>query len=81
MFGNLLENERKYQRGEKGKEQACKTAIASARICSKKVMMVLDAISKDPQFAGEQKKAVVTMERIEKANEKKWKRKKKFSEI
>ncbi|EGT47154.1 hypothetical protein CAEBREN_20330 [Caenorhabditis brenneri] len=79
VFCSLLENERKYQRGEKGKEQACKAATAAARICSKKIMSVLETISKDPQFAGEQKKALVSMEKIEKAIGKKWKKKKKFN--
>ncbi|KAF1751365.1 hypothetical protein GCK72_017919 [Caenorhabditis remanei] len=79
VFCSLLENERKYQRGEKGKEQACKAATAAARICSKKIMTVLDTISKDPQFTGEQKKALASIERIEKSIGKKWKKKKKFN--
>lgn len=79
VFCSLLENERKYQRGEKGKEQACKAATAAARICSKKIVSVLDTISKDPQFPGEQTKALASIEKIEKAIGKKWKRKKKFN--
>ncbi|CAI2354018.1 unnamed protein product [Caenorhabditis sp. 36 PRJEB53466] len=78
IFGSLLENERKYQRSEKGKEQACKTATAAARICSKKILTVLERISKDTQFTGEQEKALATIGRIENAIGKKWKRKKKF---
>ncbi|ULT91678.1 hypothetical protein L3Y34_009368 [Caenorhabditis briggsae] len=31
VFCSLLENERKYQRGEKGKEQACKAATAASK--------------------------------------------------
>lgn len=79
VFCSLLENERKYQRGEKGKEQACKAATSAARICSKKILSILENISKDPQFAGEQQKAVISIEKIEKAIGKKWKRKKKFN--
>ena len=43
------------------------------------IMTVLDTISKDPQFTGEQKKAVASIERIEKSIGKKWKKKKKFN--
>ncbi|ULT90244.1 hypothetical protein L3Y34_008537 [Caenorhabditis briggsae] len=79
VFCSLLENERKYQRGEKGKEQACKAATAASRICSKKILLILEGISKDPQFPGEQEKALASINRIEKAIGKKWKRKKKFN--
>ncbi|CAI5453019.1 unnamed protein product [Caenorhabditis angaria] len=81
IFLVLIENERKYQRSQKGKDVQCFSAFSTAKICSRKIIRVLKDIEKNEQFEGEQEKAKESIEKIEKILEKKWKMKKKHRKV